>query len=103
MKHTPESKEKLRISAYTRDNSKRIASLPRGEKHWNYRKNVSKLALHRRIHRKYGPASQFKCNDCPKQAKDYSNETGNYTDDIKDYLPRCRSCHVKKDKNYLKK
>ena len=31
MKHTPESKEKLRISAYTRDNSKRIASLPRGE------------------------------------------------------------------------
>jgi hypothetical protein len=102
-KHSLESIEKIRLSAYTRDNSKRIASMPKGKNHWNYSENPSKLALHRRIHRKYGPAKQFKCNDCEKPAKDYSNETGKYTDNIADYVPRCRSCHVKKDKNWLKK
>lgn len=80
----------------------RIASLPRGNKHWNWKEKPSLLTLHKRLHRKYGSASNFPCADCGKKARDYSNETGKYTDDIGDYKPRCRSCHVKKDKNWLK-
>lgn len=99
-KHTKETKEKMRVRALSRDNSNRIKSLPKGEDHWRWNKDLktlSKVSIHRRLHRKYGPASNFKCIDCDKKALDYSNEEGNYTDDIKDYKPRCRSCHLKKD------
>jgi len=102
-KHTPEAIQKMKKAAYSRDNKPRLAALPKGKKHWNWTATPNKLTLHRRLHRKYGAASQFKCHDCPKQAKDYSNETGKYTDDIADYRPRCRSCHVKRDKNWIKK
>ena len=102
-KHTDETRKKMSIAAKKRDNTKRIASLPKGNNHWNWKKDPSKLTLHKRLHRKYGPAKQFKCFDCKKIAKDYSNETGKYTDRIEDYVPRCRSCHVKKDKNWIKK
>lgn len=102
-KHTEETKEKMRLSALKRDNEKRLKSLPKGKQHWRWSDDPNKLALHKRLHRKYGSASNFKCVDCPKMAQDYSNESGTYTDDIKDYKPRCRSCHVKKDKNWIKK
>ena len=81
----------------------RIASLPRGKEHWNWSKKPSILTMHRRIHRKWGAASQFPCADCGKKARDYSCEKGKYSDKIEDYKPRCRSCHVKKDKNWIKK
>lgn len=98
-KMSKESREKMRINALTRDNANRIKALPKGESHWRWKdlKDLSIQTIHRRLHRKYGPASNFKCVDCDNKAKDYSNENGNYTDDIKDYKPRCRSCHNKKD------
>jgi len=102
-KYSQETIEKMRASALVRDNTKRIASLPKREDHWNWKKEPTKLTLHKRLHRKYGPAKNSPCADCGKPAKDYSNETGKYTDNIKDYKPRCRSCHVKKDKNWIKK
>lgn len=102
-KVSAETREKMRISALKRDNTKRIASMPKGENHWSWNKKPSKLTLHKRLHRKYGPANQFPCADCGEKAKDYSNESGNYTDDINDYKPRCRACHVKKDMNWIKK
>ena len=102
-KHKKEAIEKFRAIALSRDNSKRIASLPKGNKHWNWCENPSKLTLHRRLHRKIGKASQFPCVDCGRPAKDWSCEKGKYTDKICDYKPRCRSCHVKKDKNWIKK
>ena len=76
---------------------KRIASLPRGDKHWNYNSNPSVLALHKRIHRKYGPAKDRKCVDCGNQAQDWSLNSTEYTDNVDDYSPRCRSCHVRYD------
>ena len=101
-KHSPETKEKLRIVALTRDDTNRLASLPKGNKHWRWQEFPNKDILHRRLHRKYGRASIHKCVDCEESARDWSNETGNYTDDIKDYLPRCRSCHIKKDEGWKK-
>ena len=68
-----------------------------------WQENPNVRAIHRRLGRWFGKASQFPCFDCGKKAHDWSNENGNYTDDIKDYRPRCRSCHVKKDKNWIKK
>ena len=75
-------------------NPKRIEMLPRGEKHWNYNPNPSVLTLHRRIHRKHGAASKHNCVDCGNQAKDWSLNGDTYTDNVEDYSPRCRRCHV---------
>ena len=81
----------------------RLNTLPKKEKHWNWGgDNVSILALHRRIHRQYGSASNYQCVDCGKKAKDWSNEKEKYTSNVMDYKPRCRSCHVKRD-NRLRK
>ncbi len=82
--------------------ARRLASLPKGKEHWNWSENPNLLTLHKRIHRKHGAASKHKCFDCGAQARDWSNETGNYSDKVEDYVPRCRSCHVKKDKNWIK-
>lgn len=77
---------------------KRIQMLPRGEKHWNYNQTPSVLTLHRRIHRKHGPAKNHKCVDCGEQALDWSLKFGHeYSDNIDDYESRCRRCHVKYD------
>lgn len=76
---------------------KRIPALPRGKKHWNYKEKPSVLALHKRIHKKYGKASERDCVDCGKQALDWSLNGSVYTDNIEDYSPRCRRCHLKYD------
>ena len=83
---------------------KRIPALPRREKHWNWNEKPSVLTMHKRIHRKHGPASQYQCVDqCGRMARDWSLDAKEYSDLIEDYKPRCRSCHVKRDKNWLKK
>jgi len=101
-KHTKETKEKMREAALKRCNRNRIASLPRGEKHHGWSKEPNILTLHKRIHRKHGAAKEYKC-DCGKQARDWALIDKEYTDDVNDYTPMCRSCHVKKDKNWIKK
>lgn len=85
--------------------ARRVASMPKGKAHWNWSKQPTLLALHKRLHRQYGPAKMFKCstNDCERQAHDWANMTGRYTDKITDYAPLCRSCHVKRDKNWMKR
>lgn len=95
----------MRLSALKRDNTIRIISLPRGDKHWNWNNEPSLLTLHKRIHRKYGAAKFHKCSmkDCKKMAHDWANKIGKYTDKIEDYHPLCRSHHVKLDKNWLKR
>lgn len=93
------TRKKMSVAAKKRDNTKRIAAMPKGKNHWRYNKNPSKLTLHKRIHRAYGKASDRKCVDCGKKARDWSNDTGKYTDKIEDYVPRCRKCHIAKDGN----
>ena len=95
----------MRKAALKRDNAPRIAALPRGERHWNWSVKPILLTLHKRIHRRYGKASAFRCStrSCENRARDWANMTGKYTDKIEDYSPLCRSCHVKRDKNWKKK
>ncbi len=98
-KHTKEAREKMRHAALQRDNTNRIVALPRGIKHWNWSEKPTILTIHKRIHRKLGKASVLKCVDCGKKARDWSNENGTeYSTNINNYKPRCRSCHVKKDR-----
>ncbi|MFA5185360.1 MAG: hypothetical protein WC551_02645 [Patescibacteria group bacterium] len=102
---TAEIREKMRQSALNRDDRKRLASMPRGRNHWAWQENPNNLlTLHKRLHRRYGKAKNFTCEKCKlRQAHDWANMTGNYTDNIEDYLPLCRSCHVSLDKNWIKK
>jgi len=104
-KHSEETKKKMRAIALKRDNTNRIKSLPKGNKHWNWSSKPNLLTLHKRIHRAYGPAKNRKCSvkKCENMANDWANVTGKYTDNIKDYKPMCRSHHVKLDKNWIKK
>ena len=48
---------------------------------------------HGRIVQLKGKASKYKCIDCGKQARDWSNIDHKYSLNPDDYLPRCRSCH----------
>ncbi len=74
---------------------KRIEMLPRGTKHRNYNPNPSVLTLHRRLHRKHGAAKDHLCVDCGNKALDWSLKYGReYSENIDDYEPRCRRCHV---------
>lgn len=75
----------------------RLASMPKGSKHWNWKGKPNLLTLHKRLHRRYGKAKERQCVKCPKQALDWANITGNYTDKIEDYAAMCRSCHEKMD------
>lgn len=79
----------------------RLASLPKGKAHWKWSNNPTVLTLHKRIHRKYGKASDHKCA-CGKKAFDWACQVETYTDKIEDYKPMCRLCHVRKDKAYMK-
>jgi len=99
-KHSKITREKMRLSALKRNDNQRLLSLPRNKNHWNWDSHPTKLAFHKRLHRKYGKASNFKCVDCGKKARDWSNEKGKFTLNEKDYKPRCRSCHCKMDKIY---
>jgi hypothetical protein len=91
------SEAALRVRGTARD-LPGLNALPRRSRHGNWGgSQVSLLTIHKRLHRKFGPASRFPCADCGKKARDWSNETGRYTDRIEDYKPRCRSCHVKRD------
>jgi hypothetical protein len=53
----------------------------------------SKNCLHRWIEKEKGKAKNYKCVDCDKQARDWSNINHKYRKVLEDYKPRCRSCH----------
>lgn len=68
--------------------------------------------LHRRLYRTRGKASQHRCVDCGKQARDWSYKHGDpdektqliggevvpYSLDLDQYEPRCRACHMRFDR-----
>lgn len=53
--------------------------------------------LHKLISRVRGKASSYRCVDCPNVAMDWSWIHGTCPEDICNYEPRCRSCHLKYD------
>lgn len=65
---------------------------------------VTKHSVHRWIDNNYGkPKKCEKCNTEQAKRYDWANKSGKYLRDIKDFVRLCRSCHVKMDKNYIKK
>ena len=99
-KHSAQVRATLREVSFTRDNKPRIEALPKGSNHWNWSERPSRLAIHKRIHRKMGKASNYPCVDCGGKARDWSSETEEYTSNPEEYKPRCRKCHLAKDKNW---
>lgn len=69
-------------------------------------------AIHRRLYRTRGKATEFACVDCGGPARDWSYNNADpaqlteerdgtpiaYSLDLDNYDPRCRSCHRKFDK-----
>lgn len=55
---------------------------------------------HQLVRRVKGDASDHQCVDgCGRQARDWSYiETAGYSLDPDDYVPRCRSCHIRYDR-----
>lgn len=58
-------------------------------------KDIKYCAKHRRLIRWYGnaPLCVFCGNDEQNRRYEWANVTGEYTDDIQDYLPLCVPCH----------
>ncbi len=59
--------------------------------------NVGYRGIHHWIIKIKGPAKNYKCIDCGKQARDWSNVDHSYKRILEDYQPRCVSCHRKYD------
>ena len=62
---------------------------------WN--PNPTIATIHKRIVREYGSAKMYLCNDCDNPARDWSWIHDTDWKDIENYVPRCRSCHLKYD------
>ena len=71
---------------------------PNGHHNWTGNK-ASYSARHQRLHAERGSAQQHPCVDCSGPALEWSQVTGSSGLDVyKDYQPRCRSCHMRYDK-----
>lgn len=84
-KHIQETKDKIGLGC---SNAK--SGMWKGD-------NVKYSGLHQWLRRKKGSAKNYKCIDCGKQARDWSNVNHLYKRHISMYVPRCRSCHKKYD------
>lgn len=49
---------------------------------------------HGKLKRARGKASDYKCIDCENKAQDWSQRHDTSGDNIDEYDPRCRSCHL---------
>ena len=67
--------------------------------------DISYLAAHERVRRRYGSATEHQCIQCGAQARDWAynhmaevelvDEDGMvYSGEPTDYMPLCRSCHL---------
>lgn len=64
------------------------------EKHPSWKGDLAKQkAMHHWVVKHKGKVSTFKCVDCGKQARYWSNKDHSYKRILNDYSPRCASCH----------
>ena len=71
---------------------------PKGKKHHSWKGNkIGYWGIHRWLRQNFGPAKENKCEHCDRQALDWANKDHKYKRDRKDYIPLCRSCHLKYD------
>jgi DNA-directed RNA polymerase subunit RPC12/RpoP len=72
----------------------------RGKRHWHWKGDEATYSsIHDWIRKKKGKAGNYKCVHCGKQARDWANIDHVYSRDLDDYIPLCRKCHIKFDKN----
>lgn len=55
--------------------------------------------LHWRIRVARGPASEYDCEHCPEQAHDWAWLHDRDGQDVNDFIPLCRKCHVAYDQS----
>jgi hypothetical protein len=69
-----------------------------------YHKSAAQLTvngMHSRVARERGKAKLYPCYDeCGRQANDWATIHGRNGLSIDDYIPLCRSCHVRYDRSY---
>ena len=53
-----------------------------------------KARIHHRIMKQFGKASDQICSDCDGPASDWSLIHGRDDEDVNNYEPRCRKCHM---------
>ena len=89
---TEEAKEKIRKGNIGKQS---------GNKHGMWKGDDAGIcAMHHWVIQIKGPAKNYKCIDCNKQARDWSNIDHSYKRILEDYLPRCGSCHQLYDIKY---
>ena len=87
-------------------------NLPRGEDHRQWTGDEATYsAVHQRIRKAFGSASQYKCIDCGHDAAHWSynhsgkdekhSNLGLYSTDLNQYVARCVPCHKKFDLSVL--
>ena len=108
-KYTPEVREKMSMLAKKNPRrywlGKRLSIETKKKMSVSKRiKNPKYGALHYRVMKKYGKAKYCSNTDCSGRSNkfDWANVSGRYLDE-EDYIQLCRSCHVKLDKNWVKK
>lgn len=71
---------------------------PKAEKHHSWKgDNIGYWGIHRWLRTNFGPAKEYQCEHCEKQASDWANKDHKYKRDRNDYIPLCRGCHLKYD------
>lgn len=58
---------------------------------------VNYSTAHSRVRRKYGRASEYICENCDNDARDWAWIHGQDRGDPDSYMPLCKSCHSKYD------
>lgn len=59
---------------------------------------IKYVGQHRRVYAARGYASDFRCEDCGNQARDWANIHNTDRLCVENYKPLCMGCHVKYDR-----
>lgn len=61
--------------------------------------NIKPGQMHERVRITRGPASNYTCEDCDDEARDWAQLHDTSGTDESDYVPLCRSCHLGYDRS----
>lgn len=82
----------------TNHHKRKLSESQKGDKSLNWKGDeVSYRQLHKWLRKEKG--SPKICSHCGKKATDWANVDGEYCRKLGDYIPLCRSCHIKYDRN----
>lgn len=104
VKHSEETKRKMRMRKHTQETRKKMSEAHKGEKAYNWIRNkVGYGTLHSWARRELGKPKQcFICGIIGKKngrnwSIHWANKSGNYKRDKNDWIALCIKCHKKYD------